>query len=94
MRRRLKFIVPLAILIVLGGVYKVVLAKTPTAKPKVDGQVYVLPKEFLLNLADGHFAKLAVALVLAPTKAMGRCRRRRSFATSSRTSSPTPRAGS
>ena len=71
MKRRLKFIVPLAILIVLGGVYKVVLAKTPTVKPKVDGQVYVLPKEFLLNLADGHFAKLDVALVLAPSMQLG-----------------------
>jgi flagellar basal body-associated protein FliL len=65
-KRKLKFIIPLAILIGLGGVYKVVLAKQPATKPKVDGQVYVLPKEFLLNLADGHFAKLDVALVLAP----------------------------
>ena len=67
MRRRLKFIVPLALLIALGGVYKVVLAKSPPVKPKVEGQVYVLPKEFLLNLADGHFAKVDVALVLAPS---------------------------
>ena len=66
MKRRLKIILPLAVLIALGGVYKVVLAKAPTDKPKVNGQVYVLPKEFLLNLADGHFAKLDVALVLAP----------------------------
>src|SRR5947209_18337499 len=67
MRGKLKFIVPLAILIVLGGVYKEVLAKPVAApKPKVNGTVYVLPKEFLLNLADGHFAKIDVALVLAP----------------------------
>jgi len=65
-KRRLKFIIPLALLIVLGGVYKVVLAKTPATKAKIDGQVYVLPKEFLLNLNDSHFAKLDVALVLAP----------------------------
>jgi flagellar FliL protein len=34
----------------------------------VEGIVYVLPKEFLINLSDAHFAKLSVALVL-PTDA-------------------------
>jgi flagellar basal body-associated protein FliL len=54
-------------LIALGGVYKFVLAKPKeaAAKPKVDGTVYVLGKEFLVNLADGRFAKLTVALVLS-----------------------------
>ena len=33
-------------------------------EPKVHGQVYVLPKEFLLNLADQRYGKLTVALVL------------------------------
>jgi flagellar basal body-associated protein FliL len=63
---KLKIIVPVALLIVLGGLYKVVLAKPAVDHSKVHGEVYVLPKEFLLNLADGHFAKLDVALVLAP----------------------------
>ena len=51
MKSKLKFIVPV-LLLVLGGVYKFVLAKpgAPAPKPKVDGQVYVLPKEFLINL--------------------------------------------
>jgi flagellar FliL protein len=66
MKRRLKIIVPLALLIVLGGLYKVVLAKPPAeAEKNVNGHVYVLPKQFLVNLADGHFAKLDVALVLS-----------------------------
>src|SRR5437763_16516570 len=65
MKKKLKFILPLMVLVMLAGAYKVVLAKPAKAvKEKVDGQVYVLPKEFLLNLADGHFAKLDVALVL------------------------------
>ena len=64
MKGKLKIILPLALLLVLGGLYKVVLAKPTVGHPKVHGQVYVLPKEFLLNLADGHFAKLDVALVL------------------------------
>jgi flagellar FliL protein len=62
---KLKFVLPLAVLLVLGGLYKVVLAKPTDAKHKVDGQVYVLPKEFLLNLADQHFVKLNIGLVLA-----------------------------
>ena len=65
MKGKKKVIVPLVVLILLGGVYKTVLAKPPkTAKPKIDGVVYVLPKEFLLNVADGKYAKLSVALVL------------------------------
>lgn len=69
MKKKLKFILPLVVLLLLGGVYKVVLAKPPAkAKEKVDGQVYVLPKEFLINLADGHFAKIDVALVLDKTQ--------------------------
>ena len=65
MKSKLKFIVPI-LLIAVGGVYKFVLAKPgpPAPKPKVDGQVYVLPKEFLINLSGGRFAKLSVGLVL------------------------------
>jgi flagellar basal body-associated protein FliL len=72
---KLKIIVPLALLVVLGGLYKVVLAKPPVDHAKVRGVVYVLPKEFLLNLAGNHFVKLNVGLVLAegevPAKAEG-----------------------
>ena len=66
MKGKLKFILPLVALIVLGGAYKTVLAK-PAPKspsPRSTAQVYVLPKEFLLNLADDRYAKLTVALVL------------------------------
>jgi flagellar protein FliL len=70
MKSKLKFVIPIIVLLVLGGVYKFVLAgSTAKAKPKVDGQVYVLPKEFLVNLSDQHFAKVSVALVL-PESAM------------------------
>ena len=65
MKGKKKFIVPLVVLILLGGVYKTVLAKPPAKdKAKIDGTVYVLPKEFLLNMADGKYAKLSVALIL------------------------------
>lgn len=65
MKSKLKFIIPLTALILLGGVYKFALAKPPEkVKHKIDGVVYVLPKEFVVNLDDGHFAKFNVALVL------------------------------
>jgi flagellar FliL protein len=66
-KKKLIIIVPV-LLIALGGVYKFVLAKpsAEAAKPKIEGTVYVLGKEFLVNLADGRFAKMSVALVLNP----------------------------
>jgi flagellar basal body-associated protein FliL len=62
-----KLIIVVVLLMVLGGVYKFVLAKPKdaAAKPKVEGTVYVLGKEFLVNLDSGRFAKVTVALVLA-----------------------------
>jgi flagellar basal body-associated protein FliL len=61
-----KLIPVIVVLAALGGAYKFVIAKPKTAeaKPKVEGNVYILGKEFLVNLADGRFAKLTVALVL------------------------------
>jgi flagellar FliL protein len=64
MKKKLKFIVPI-VLVLVGGVYKTVLAKpAKLPKPKIEGTVYVMPKEFLLNMADGRYAKLDVSLVL------------------------------
>jgi flagellar basal body-associated protein FliL len=64
---KMKLIIPLALLLVgVGGGYKFALAKPakPEPKPKVEGTVYVLGKEFLVNLADGRYAKFTAALVL------------------------------
>ena len=64
MKKKLKFIIPI-VLVLFGGVYKTVLAKpAKLPKPKIAGTVYVMPKEFLLNMADGRYAKLDVSLVL------------------------------
>ena len=65
MKKKLIIAIPI-LLIVLGGVYKFVLAKPEKAeaKPKVEGTVYMLGKEFLVNLADDRFAKLSVGLLL------------------------------
>lgn len=65
MASKLKIIIPVVLLLLLGGVYKFVIAKpAAVAKPKIAGTVYVLPKEFLVNLSEGRFAKLGVGLVL------------------------------
>ena len=66
-------IIVVAALVVAGGAYKTVLAKPKekAPEPKVHGEVYVLPKEFLVNLADGRFAKLQVALVIEPAAGGG-----------------------
>jgi hypothetical protein len=43
----------------------------PVIKMKVKGTIYVMPQTFLLNLTDGRYAKLAVALELAPGQSDG-----------------------
>ena len=43
----------------------------PVNKDKIKGIVYVMPQTFLLNLADGRYAKLSVALELAPGQSDG-----------------------
>jgi flagellar basal body-associated protein FliL len=74
MNKKIIIIAVLA-LVLGGGAYKTVLAKPKekAPEPKVHGTVYVLPKEFLVNLADGRYAKLSVALVVehAPVAAGG-----------------------
>jgi len=64
MKKKLIIALPV-LLIVLGGVYKFALASpAPVPKKKIDGEVYVLPKDFLVNTSDGKFAKVNVALVI------------------------------
>jgi flagellar protein FliL len=64
MMSKLKILLPV-LLIAGGGAYKFVLAKPKVKEPepKVAGEVYVLPKDFLVNLSDGRFGKLNVAMV-------------------------------
>jgi flagellar basal body-associated protein FliL len=53
------------ILLLFGGVYKFVLHKPPPPpKPKIAGEIYLLQKDFLVNLKGSHFAKLNAALEL------------------------------
>jgi len=63
-----KLIIILVVVIAVGGfaAKTFLLPKKAEAKPKINGTIYVLPKGFTLNLADGKYATLTVALVLAP----------------------------
>lgn len=43
----------------------------PVVKEKIKGEIYVMPQSFLLNLSDGRYAKVTVALQLAPGQSDG-----------------------
>ena len=68
MKKKLKFILPVPILlVVLAGAYLTVLApkKAAASPPKVNGTLVELPTDFVVNLAGGHYGKLSVALLLS-----------------------------
>ncbi len=68
--KRKKILIPLLVVLVAGLAAKFVLAKpAPEPHHKIDGTVYVLPREFLVNLSDGRYAKINVALVLDRSQA-------------------------
>jgi hypothetical protein len=71
MKKKLKFIIPIVVIVLGGFVYMKMTKKHVIVKLKVAGTVYVLPQDFLINLSDGQFAKVAVALVLAPGQSDG-----------------------
>lgn len=63
------FIIALPILLFAG--YTITKPKPKVVKPKIAGTIYVMPQTFLLNLNDGRYAKLTVALQLAPGQSDG-----------------------
>jgi flagellar basal body-associated protein FliL len=65
-----KLLIPLVLLLVLGVGYSMSKPKK-TVKLKIPGTIYVMPQAFLLNLSGGHYAKLSVALDLAPEQSTG-----------------------
>ena len=70
MKKKILIILPI---ILLGGGYvaKGKLMPPKVVKPKIAGEIYILPKQFTLNLQDGHFATLTVALELAAGQSDG-----------------------
>jgi flagellar basal body-associated protein FliL len=70
MLKNKKLMLALALPIVLFAGYTMTKHK-PVPKQKVKGTIYLMPKEFLLNLRDGRYAKIAIALDLAPGQSDG-----------------------
>jgi flagellar basal body-associated protein FliL len=67
-----KKLIAILVVVLLGGGAAYSMAKPKLAvKQKIQGTIYVLPQSFLLNLNDGHFAKLTLALILAPGQSDG-----------------------
>ena len=63
---------PIVLLLVAGVGYKMFLAPKPVVpEMKIAGAVAALPSEFVVNLADGHYGKVSVALVMAPVEGGG-----------------------
>jgi flagellar FliL protein len=67
-----KILIGLVVVLAIGGfVAKSMFLKPKVVPPKIAGVVYVLPKTFTLNLADGRYATLTVALELGPGQSDG-----------------------
>lgn len=61
-----RILIPIGVVLLLLAVgYKMTSAK-PAPNLKIKGTLYELPQTFLLNLQGSHYAKLDVALLLAP----------------------------
>ena len=105
MLKNKKIMLAVALPVLLLAAYTMTKPKKAAPKMKVAGTIYQMPQSFLLNLSDGRYAKVSVALELAPGQSdgatagastsssgessPGRSRRNRSCAKSSPTVSPT-----
>ena len=68
-----KKILIIALVVLLGGAYaaKGYVIPKKIVKMKIEGAIYILPKQFMVNLKDGRYSTLTVALVLPPTQSTG-----------------------
>jgi flagellar FliL protein len=67
-----KIIIAVVAVLLIGGYegYSMATAKAPP-KQRIGGEIYILPKQFTLNLADNRYATLTVALELAAGQSDG-----------------------
>jgi flagellar basal body-associated protein FliL len=67
-----KKLIPVLVIVLLFGGYEGYSMATapPPPKLKIPGQIYILPKDFTLNMAGGQYATLTVALQLPADEAM------------------------
>jgi flagellar basal body-associated protein FliL len=66
-----KLVIGIVALVLVGGVGYTMTKPKKVVKLKVTGTLYIMPQSFLLNLSEGHYAKLAVGLQLAPDQSDG-----------------------
>ena len=63
-----RFLPLIVVLLAAGASYKFVFASPGPSRepaPRVKGDVYVLPRAFVINTAEGGYAKVGLGLVLA-----------------------------
>jgi flagellar basal body-associated protein FliL len=70
MKKKILILLPI---LLLGGGYvaKAKLLPAKVVKPKIAGEIYILPHQFMCNLQDGHYATFTIALELAPGQSDG-----------------------
>ena len=69
-----KKLIIILIVVLAGGGYAaktMLMPKPAVAKPKIAGEIYVLPKGFTFNLTDGRYATMTIGLVLAAGQSDG-----------------------
>jgi flagellar basal body-associated protein FliL len=69
-----KKIIIILVVVLAGGGYAAktfLMPKKAVAKPKIAGEIYVLPKGFTFNLTDGRYATMTIGLILAPGQSDG-----------------------
>ena len=66
-----KILIPVVLVLLVGAYegYSMATAKK-APKPKIAGTIYVLPKQFTLNMSGGQYATLTVGLDLAASQAI------------------------
>lgn len=72
--KRKRTLIPVIVLVVVlvGGFAAYSMAKPHKAKiEKIKGTIYILPKQFTLNMRGGQYATLTVALLLPPGQSEG-----------------------
>ncbi len=71
MLKNKKIMLGVAVPLLLLAVGYTMTKPKPVNKDKIKGTIYSLPQSFLLNLTEGRYAKLTVALQLAPGQSDG-----------------------
>ena len=71
MSKKILIIIAVVVVVIAGGAAYTFAKPKKTTKERIDGTIYILPKQFTLNLAGGQYATLTVALLLPPGESVG-----------------------